>query len=334
MTRLFRLALFSLPIATIIVVLSVSGAALAQETGTGNSPPVVSPILATLVIPTTTYVVQASDPDGDSLSYIWTGPSCGEFHQYPDEPWKFLWSHPHPPCDPTTEHEHITVQVRVSDGTWAVTCLYQGALSGPGFPCHPPERVEEAENLPPVVQPILASVKIPVAIISGSSGPESDDAPTTAYSVSAVDPNGDALTYTWGGPSCGDYNAIEGEPWRFSWSHPFPPCDEIDEQPFTTVSVEVFDGLWIVKCTYQGALSGTGRPCQTARTVGTAEEAALLGDINDDGKINIFDLAILGSVWGVSAGAAEFNTAADLDNSGQIGLLDLAILARNYGVEA
>ncbi len=55
------------------------------------------------------------------------------------------------------------------------------------------------------------------------------------------------------------------------------------------------------------------------------------GDINGDGKVDVVDLAILGSVWGLRQGSAGFDARADLDGNGDIGLPDLAILASNYG---
>lgn len=54
------------------------------------------------------------------------------------------------------------------------------------------------------------------------------------------------------------------------------------------------------------------------------------GDINGDGQVNVVDLAILGSVWGLRQGSAGFDARADLDGNGDIGQPDLAILASNY----
>ena len=61
------------------------------------------------------------------------------------------------------------------------------------------------------------------------------------------------------------------------------------------------------------------------------ETPGVFGDINGDQKVNIIDLAILGSVWGLRAGSAGFNVGADLDDSGTIDSADLNILAGIYG---
>jgi hypothetical protein len=44
-----------------------------------------------------------------------------------------------------------------------------------------------------------------------------------------------------------------------------------------------------------------------------------------DGKVNFFDLAELGKMWGVNQGVIE-----DLDKNGTVGLGDLDITAANW----
>jgi hypothetical protein len=45
------------------------------------------------------------------------------------------WSHPHPPCAPTTTHDDVTIYFSVSIGSETFVCVYQGAGTGTGPPC-------------------------------------------------------------------------------------------------------------------------------------------------------------------------------------------------------
>ncbi|MBU0637574.1 MAG: hypothetical protein KKB50_01815 [Planctomycetes bacterium] len=55
------------------------------------------------------------------------------------------------------------------------------------------------------------------------------------------------------------------------------------------------------------------------------------GDLDDDGDVDLNDLAALLAAYGSCAGEPEYNPDADLDDSGCVGLPDLAILLSNYG---
>lgn len=44
--------------------------------------------------------------------------------------YSFIWSHPHPPCDPTTDHSDTTITITVANGAGTIACTYQGAATG------------------------------------------------------------------------------------------------------------------------------------------------------------------------------------------------------------
>jgi hypothetical protein len=97
-----------------------------------HAPPVCEPIVAEAFPPVTTYTVSC---EGEGLTYTWWTPSCGDL--LAELPHLVAWSHPHPPCDATTDHSEEMVSVEVSNGTLAVVCTYQGATAGVGPACEP-----------------------------------------------------------------------------------------------------------------------------------------------------------------------------------------------------
>lgn len=64
-----------------------------------------------------------------------------------------------------------------------------------------------------------------------------------------------------------------------------------------------------------------------------ASAAALLGDLDGDGRVGPYDEALLIARWGATPGSALYDSAADLDLDGKIGLSDLAILVWSSGNE-
>jgi hypothetical protein len=75
----------------------------------------------------------------------WSGTDCGTTLELPERSTSavekevsFKWSHPHPPCDATTDHAKVVVIARLHalddpESYWF--CSYQGAAPGKGKPC-------------------------------------------------------------------------------------------------------------------------------------------------------------------------------------------------------
>lgn len=59
----------------------------------------------------------------------------------------------------------------------------------------------------------------------------------------------------------------------------------------------------------------------------------LEGDLNQDGKVNIFDLVIVGSHFGLTSSDSNWDERADANNDGKIDIFDLVIVGRNFGKE-
>jgi len=59
--------------------------------------------------------------------------------------------------------------------------------------------------------------------------------------------------------------------------------------------------------------------------------AGMLGDCNDDGVVDISDLAMLGGAFGSVSGQQRWNTAADVHRDGIIDVFDLVAVALHFG---
>ena len=57
----------------------------------------------------------------------------------------------------------------------------------------------------------------------------------------------------------------------------------------------------------------------------------LIGDINQDGKVDIKDISIVASAFGTSLGDPRWNPAADVNQDGRVDIRDVAIVAKNFG---
>lgn len=57
----------------------------------------------------------------------------------------------------------------------------------------------------------------------------------------------------------------------------------------------------------------------------------MVGDVNQDGAINIFDLVSIGSAFGTSAGNPGYSFDADVNRDGTINILDLVVVGSAFG---
>jgi hypothetical protein len=60
-------------------------------------------------------------------------------------------------------------------------------------------------------------------------------------------------------------------------------------------------------------------------------DETLAGDVDDDGDVDLGDLARLLGAYGTCTGDSQFNAQADFDENGCVELTDLAVLLSNYG---
>ncbi len=86
----------------------------------------------------------------------------------------------------------------------------------------------------------------------------------------------------------------------------------------------------IYTLTAQATLSGDGNPSNNLVTDGTFT-VKLKGDVNGDCKVDIVDLATVGSTFGKVLGTAGYNPNADLNNDGVINIVDLVVVGGSFG---
>lgn len=58
----------------------------------------------------------------------------------------------------------------------------------------------------------------------------------------------------------------------------------------------------------------------------------IVGDINGDKTVDIFDLVAIGIAWDTTPSDSNWNPLADLDQNGIINIFDVTMLARNWGI--
>ena len=60
-------------------------------------------------------------------------------------------------------------------------------------------------------------------------------------------------------------------------------------------------------------------------------KAQLVGDLDEDGDVDIADLIIVAGAFGATSLHPRWNPQADINDDAKINMVDLAIVARNFG---
>jgi hypothetical protein len=77
-------------------------------------------------------------------------------------------------------------------------------------------------------------------------------------------------------------------------------------------------------------------PGETAGNVGdntlTSKAVAILypGDLNLDGRVDVFDASMFGTAWNSVLGMMNWNPDADLNHNGRIDIFDASIFGANW----
>jgi len=63
----------------------------------------------------------------------------------------------------------------------------------------------------------------------------------------------------------------------------------------------------------------------------TTPRPPLLGDVDGDSDVDIYDIIIIANSYGLSSGDLGYNVACDLDDDDDVDIFDVVIAAHNYG---
>ncbi len=58
---------------------------------------------------------------------------------------------------------------------------------------------------------------------------------------------------------------------------------------------------------------------------------SLVGDVNGDGVVDIYDLSLVGKAYGAVVGQPAYNPDADITKDGRVDIRDIALVSRNWG---
>jgi hypothetical protein len=82
-------------------------------------------------------------------------------------------------------------------------------------------------------------------------------------------------------------------------------------------------------------VEGSGDPVDPLSDTGGSLQSGLANvDVNDDGVVDMRDMAIVAAAYRASSSDVRYDVKADLNHDGQVDIVDLALVARNFMDEA
>ncbi|TVQ51724.1 MAG: hypothetical protein EA377_11825 [Phycisphaerales bacterium] len=113
---------------------------------------------------------------------------------------------------------------------------------------------------------------------------------------------------------------------HFMFSSLHAASDPADNGDFSSTYPEILtkENLFVM-----AGLADASQLSLTVEIIDDPGDPGVIGDLNGDGVVNVFDLLLLLEQWGVCADPE--NCPADLDGSGTVNVFDLLILLENWG---
>ena len=116
-------------------------------------------------------------------------------------------------------------------------------------------------------------------------------------------------------------SADNGDTWSASEQLEDPEDAEEDVWPSVTQSSDLT--MWVVWTSNRGE--------QPDGNWDVYCRGSLVGDINEDGKVNIHDLTIVAVSYGTEVGEPYYNPDADINKDGIVDISDVSIIGKTYG---
>lgn len=110
-------------------------------------------------------------------------------------------------------------------------------------------------------------------------------------------------------------------------SGPSPPPGSHLEEYYVIETTANYDGSITIKVTY----NDTGMTEEQELSMRLWQCIMIVGDIDRNFKVDIFDLVHLASVYGIVKPNPRYDPQCDLNNNGKIDIFDVVLLAGNYG---
>jgi PKD repeat protein len=106
---------------------------------------------------------------------------------------------------------------------------------------------------------------------------------------------------------------------------------DFDDGNITIAAVPVVNHTYREPGTYDVTLTVTDNDGLNRSVENSLTIKEFIGDINNDGSVDIIDLTIAGLAFNSELGDARWNEAADVDRNGVIDIVDIVIIAREFG---
>jgi len=156
------------------------------------------------------------------------------------------------------------------------------------------------------------------------SGPAAPEPPHAEFSYSPSEPTAGRTVTFDASASTPNGGTIVSYVWNFGDGTP-----EVTEADPVTTHVFTSNGTFNVTLT---VVDSEGLSDTTWQLVTVLPAPEIDVDVNDDGKVDITDIAIVALAFGTYPDHPRWNEAADVNRDGEVNMFDLVLVAANFGL--
>jgi len=164
---------------------------------------------------------------------------------------------------------------------------------------------------------------------------------TTAKPIDILPPTGPTadFSYSPGAPWVNGTTTFDGSSSILGWNGTgYTPIDSYEwnfgdgNQTSTTTAtithVYTAEGNYTVSLV---VIDKNGLSDSTSKVVPVSLTSGLIGDVNGDGTVDIFDLVIVSAAFGSNPGEPSWDARADINGDGTVDIFDLVIVSSHFG---